>query len=79
MAAEITDRKSGGGHWLIGRRGLIGLAIVVALFLSLEHRAHLSELLPYLPWLLVAACPLMHIFMHRGHGGHGHKSGDKKQ
>jgi hypothetical protein len=24
------------------------------------------------PWLLVLACPLMHLFMHHGHhGGHG--------
>jgi hypothetical protein len=24
-----------------------------------------------LPWLLLAACPLLHLFMHRGgHGGH---------
>jgi hypothetical protein len=24
-----------------------------------------------LPWLLVLACPLMHLFMHHGdHGGH---------
>jgi hypothetical protein len=28
-----------------------------------------------LPWLLVAACPLMHVFMHHGHhGGHDHSS-----
>ena len=25
-----------------------------------------------LPWLLILACPLMHLFMHHGHrGGHG--------
>jgi len=30
-----------------------------------------------LPLLLLLACPLMHIFMHHGHGGHGnhHESG----
>jgi hypothetical protein len=32
-----------------------------------EHWAHL---LPYLPWVFLAACPLMHLFMH---GGHGHR------
>ncbi|MBN0091486.1 DUF2933 domain-containing protein, partial [Pseudomonas aeruginosa] len=26
----------------------------------------------YLPFLLLAACPLMHLFMHRGHGHGGH-------
>jgi hypothetical protein len=28
-----------------------------------------------LPWLLLAACPLMHLFMHGGHGGHGDHRG----
>ena len=37
-------------------------------FLALEHRAHLYGALPY---LLLLACPLMHVFMQHGHGGHG--------
>lgn len=37
-------------------------------FLALEHRVHLYGALPY---LLLLACPLMHLFMHHGHGGHG--------
>ncbi|MFC5595361.1 DUF2933 domain-containing protein [Lysobacter niastensis] len=33
--------------------------------------------IPYLPWLLLAACPLIHLFGH-GHGGHGsHQSPPK--
>lgn len=48
-------------------------AIIGAFFLVTEHRAHLLPYLSYLPWLLLAACPLMHFFMHGGHGGHdGH-------
>lgn len=43
-------------------------AIIGGFFLLSEHRAHV---LPYLPWLLLLACPLMHMFMHHGHGGHG--------
>lgn len=51
-------------------------ALVGAFFLVAEHRAHV---LPFLPWLLLAACPLMHIFMHGGHGhGQGHTHGDAK-
>lgn len=53
-----------------------GLTLLVAIavggfYLLAEHRAHLFGLLPY---LLVLACPLMHLFMHRGHhhGGHQH-------
>ena len=48
--------------------GLIVLGAVAGYFLITEHRAHVLGALPY---LLLAACPLMHSFMHGGHGGHG--------
>lgn len=44
------------------------LAIAAAL-LFLEHRAHIW---PWLPYLLLLACPLLHVFMHGGHSGHSH-------
>ena len=51
----------------------IGFALVGAFFLFAEHRAHA---LSFLPWLLLLACPLMHVFMHgkHGHGHHGDQS-----
>ena len=49
---------------------LLVLAGVAGYFLLTEHRAHVFGALPY---LLLLACPLMHVFMHRGHGGHGGK------
>lgn len=55
-------------------RSSSGIALGVALlamgfYLVTEHTAHLLGILPY---LLVLACPLMHVFMHGGHhGGHG--------
>lgn len=45
---------------------LVGFLAIAAFFLWTEHRAHLLGVLPY---LLILACPLMHIFHH---GGHGH-------
>jgi len=47
---------------------LIGIAIY---YLLAEHQAHFFSALPFLILLL---CPLMHVFMHggHGHGGHGH-------
>lgn len=45
---------------------LFGFLAVAAYFLLSEHRAHF---IGYLPFLLVAACPLMHLF--HGHGHHG--------
>jgi len=44
---------------------LVFLAIA-GFFLLAEHRAHLFGVLPF---LLLLACPLLHFFMHRGHGG----------
>ena len=50
---------------------LIGFLVLGGFYLIAEHRAHLWLVLPWLPWLLLLACPLMHFFMHGGHGGHG--------
>lgn len=46
----------------------IGFTVIAGFYLLTEHRAHLFG---WLPFILLAACPLMHIFMHGGHGGHG--------
>lgn len=50
----------------------LAFAVIGAFFLLAEHRAHV---LPWLPWLFLAACPLMHVFMHHGHGSHDHHGG----
>lgn len=55
--------------------GLLVLASVAAFFLFAEHRAHIFGALPL---LLVLACPLMHLFMHRGHGAHGHRANSEQ-
>lgn len=47
----------------------IVFAVIAAFFLWTEHRAHLLGALPY---LFLLACPVMHLFMHHGHGGHHH-------
>lgn len=50
---------------------------IISYFLIVEHREHI---LPFLPYLFLLACPLMHIFMHRGHGhGHSHHEGKDLQ
>jgi hypothetical protein len=45
----------------------IGFVLVAAFLLLSEHRAHA---LGYLPYLLILACPLMHLFMHGRHSNH---------
>jgi hypothetical protein len=54
--------------------GLLIMGAIAAFFLLSEHRAHFFGALPF---LLFLACPLMHLFMHHGHGGHsGHGGHD---
>ncbi|MFG1330897.1 DUF2933 domain-containing protein [Xanthobacter autotrophicus] len=59
------------GFWR-SRGGIvaIGFLLAAAFLLFSEHRVHA---LGYLPFLLLLACPLMHLFMHHGHRHHtGH-------
>lgn len=46
---------------------LLGFIAIAAFFLFTEHRAHVLGALPY---LLLLACPLLHLFMHGRHGSH---------
>lgn len=52
-------------------------AAVGAYYLLTEHRAHLLD---YLPYVLLMACPLMHLFGHgHDHRGHRHEEGDAEK
>ncbi len=78
---EAHDTRTTKTRW-----ALIAFLGVAGFFLVAEHKAHVLGALPY---LLLLACPLLHVFMHRGHGGHGghspsaghdhgNKAGDKR-
>ena len=54
----------------------IGFLVVAGFFLIMEHRAHLEGNLHYLPFLLLLACLLLHLFHHGGHGGGEHRPAD---
>jgi heme/copper-type cytochrome/quinol oxidase subunit 4 len=63
-----------------GRNSATGFALVVflaivAFFLITEHRAHLFGILPF---ILLLLCPLLHLLMHRQHGGHSHKANEQE-
>ena len=52
-------------------------AAIAGFFLLTEHRAHVFQ---YLPYVLLLACPLLHLFHGhggRGTGGHEHKEENK--
>ncbi|PUE58555.1 hypothetical protein B9Z44_02440 [Limnohabitans curvus] len=75
MTHQHEGQDSPPSYW--SSRYAIGLLViggVAAYFLLTEHLAHVVGALPF---LLLLACPLMHVFMHGGHGHHhGHNNSD---
>ena len=80
-----TEHGERSGFWRSPLGFALGFFLVLAgVLLVLEHRAHILGAPPLL--LLLGACIVMHLFMHRGHGsqgddghaGHG-KGGDDGQ
>lgn len=75
---DHADRPSGPeGRFLTSRTGiaLLVLLAIAGFLLFTEHRAHV---LNWGLFLLVLACPLLHLFMHGGHGGHSrHDTGSQ--
>ena len=51
------------------------LVAIIGFYVLREHWGHALGVAPY---SLLLACPLMHIFMHGGHG-HDHAAGDKEK
>ena len=70
MQHEHPSNETNNRYRTISRYVFIGFVAIAAYFLIAEHRAHI---VPYLPFLLLAACPLMHLFHH---GGHRHGGDD---
>ena len=65
---------------------LLAFLAIAGFYLIAEHKAHVFGMLPF---LILLACPLLHVFMHRGHAGHsddspsaghdhGNQTGDKR-
>lgn len=77
----MADNRDGGSDlidWLFSRTGL-ATAGAVAVLGFLIYTGHSAHLLGALPWLLILACPLMHVFMHGGHGSHHNHRDDGKK
>ena len=51
------------------------LVAIVGFYVLREHWGHALGVAPY---LLLLACPLMHVFMHGGHA-HGHAAAEKEK
>jgi len=79
MSIHDHSEKEGSSreHFLTSPAGfvLIGFLAIGGVYLWMEHRAHLLGALVFLPLLL---CPLMHLFMHHGHGNPSDHGGSSK-
>lgn len=62
MNTHEPERRQSRSRWIF-----ILFALIALFFLVSEHRAHVFGALPY---LLLFACPLLHIFHGHGHGHH---------
>lgn len=78
MTDQHEEHHNSKSHWVF-----YGFLAIAGFLLITEHRAHLLGILPY---LILLACPLMHIFMHHDHGhhedhkdDHEHQAHNKKQ
>jgi len=56
-----------GAKWARWKVEGIMFVVIIGLYLLREHWRPLLGVAPY---LLLLACPLMHVFMHHGHAGH---------
>ena len=75
MATASDTRREGLlPHIRVWLGTCIFLAMAVFL-LTTEHRAHILGAVPY---LLLLLCPVVHLFMHGGHGGHREHGGHER-
>lgn len=72
------DHSSSGGRPSFWKSpfgvALLMVGVIAGFFVLREHWAHVFGNLSY---LILLACPLMHLFGH-GHGGHHHGSGSSQ-
>lgn len=59
----ITTVKTRNFYFMLA----VAIASAALFYFGREHWGHIFGVLPY---LLFLSCPLMHLFMHHGHGGH---------
>ena len=67
-AAACGHRERPGLGWIF-----VVFALMALVLLWQEHRAHLLGVIPY---LILFACPLMHLLHHRGHGHNSRREED---
>lgn len=69
-----NDESNESTFWRRPAGMVLATATLIAVFFLL--REHWGHVLGYWPYLLLLACPLMHLMHGNGHGGHGSHSPD---
>ena len=70
---ELGDGHRTGPNWSRINQWVLWIGLPAAVgWMFFRHNAHLGQLLPF---LILLACPLMHLFGHGGQGHHGSRSG----
>lgn len=71
------DKSGNNKAWWRTSWGMVAIffAILAGYSLFKEHAVHFGG---WLIWAIIILCPLVHIFMHRGHGHRHHKDSDNK-
>ena len=64
---------SSAGNKAVFKWLMIGLLVAAGGLFLADHWVHVPQFLPY---ALLALCPLMHLFGHGGHGAHKHDKAD---
>ena len=77
MSDHSSHNNGGIGSWIFSRTG-VATAVAVAILGFLIYTGHSAHLLGASLWLLILACPLLHILMHGSHGSHGGGDKDKR-
>jgi hypothetical protein len=69
----MLPQESSFTRWFRSTPGLITLIVllVVAGYFLIAPTEYVSRAAPY---VLLLLCPLLHLFMHRGHGGHNEQA-----
>jgi hypothetical protein len=73
QAMSTIDQPSGHpSHSLWSTRRVLKTCLVTVVLAGGAYilTRHTEHVIRYLPLLIVLACPLMHVFMHRGHRHH---------
>ncbi len=67
MDHNTHTRTGPGSGWSRNKIALVTFLAIAGFYLLAEYRAHTFAVLPF---LLLPACLLMHVFIHGRHGGH---------